>query len=238
MMTHPRTQRILPAILVSLLAMLIFNGVGNAQDAQGDTGNLRGAVATAGPDGQLYNIPGASLKLKRGAQVTETSANDAGEYGFTKWLPGEYTLEATAEGFKASSKTITIHAGEILVENVRLEVADVTASVTVASAVENVQTTEAASAITVKQNTLQTLPLPHEQLLDALPLVPGVVRGPDGQIDMKGARPSQSSMTVNSANVTDPVTGSLRSTCRLKQLNLCRSLRIPTPRSMANSPAA
>jgi hypothetical protein len=54
---------------------------------------------------------------------------------------------------------------------------------------------------------MQTLPLQNEQLLDALPLVPGVVRGPDGQIDVKGARSSQSSMTVNSANVTDPVTG-------------------------------
>jgi hypothetical protein len=187
--------------------MLIFSGVGNAQEAQSETGNLRGAVATAGPDGQSYNIPGASLTLKRGMRVAETSANDAGEYEFAKLLPGEYTLEATAAGFNASSKTITIPAGEILVENVSLEVADVTASVTVASAAENVQTTEAAPASTVKQNMLQTLPLPHEQLLDALPLVPGVVRGPDGQIDMKGARASQSSMTVNSANVTDPVTG-------------------------------
>jgi hypothetical protein len=33
------------------------------------------------------------------------------------------------------------------------------------------------------------------------------VRGPDGQINVKGGRPSQSGMTVNSSNVTDPVTG-------------------------------
>jgi hypothetical protein len=212
--------------------MLIFTGVGNAQEAQSETGTLRGAVATTASDGQAYNIPGASktgtvrgavattasdgqaynipgasLKLKGGAQVAETSANDAGEYEFTKLSPGEYTLEATAGGFKASSKTITIRTAETLLENISLEVADVTASVTVASAVENVQTTEAAPASTVKRNTLQTLPLPNEQMLDAMPLVPGVVRGPDGQIDIKGARSSQSAMTVNSANVTDPVTG-------------------------------
>ena len=69
------------------------------------------------------------------------------------------------------------------------------------------QTSETAPAATIKQTDLQTLPLPNEQLLDALPLVPGVIRGPDGQIAMNGARPSQSGMTVNSANVTDPVTG-------------------------------
>jgi hypothetical protein len=50
------------------------------------------------------------LKLKSGTHVAETSANDSGEYEFTKLSPGEYTLEATAEGFKTSSKTIAIQA--------------------------------------------------------------------------------------------------------------------------------
>jgi hypothetical protein len=206
-MTSPRTKYLYRAMLVSVLALLIFSSLANAQNAQSETGTVRGAVATSAPDGQSYNIPGASLKLKSGTQVAETSANEAGEYEFTKLLPGQYTIEATAEGFKSSSKTIAIRAGASLVENISLEVADITASVSVTSASENVQTTEAAPASTVKHDTLKNLPLPTEQLVDALPLVPGVVRGPDGQIDVKGARSSQSSMTVNSANVTDPVTG-------------------------------
>ena len=120
-------------MLLLLLAIMIFTGVTSAQEARTETGTLRGVVATEAPDGQSYNIPGASLKLKRGMQFAETSANDAGEYEFTKLLPGEYTLEATADGFKTSSKTITIPAGETLLENISLEVAEVTASVTVAS---------------------------------------------------------------------------------------------------------
>ena len=208
MMISSRRQNSLSRMLLLLLAIMIFAGVTGAQEARTETATLRGVVATAAPIGQSYNIPGASLKLKQGMQFAETSANDAGEYEFARLLPGEYTLEATAEGFKTSSETISIRAGEILIENVRLEVAEVTASVTVSSdAGQAVQTTETMSVNTVKQKTLQTLPLPHEQLLDALPLVPGVVRGPDGQINMSGARASQSSMTVNSANVTDPVTG-------------------------------
>jgi outer membrane receptor for ferrienterochelin and colicin len=51
------------------------------------------------------------------------------------------------------------------------------------------------------------VPLVNEQFQDAIPLVPGVVRGPDGQLNLKGARGSQSGFLVNSANVTDPVTG-------------------------------
>jgi hypothetical protein len=42
---------------------------------------------------------------------------------------------------------------------------------------------------------------------DALPLLPGIVRGPDGTLNIKGTRPSQSGILVSSLNVTDPVTG-------------------------------
>jgi len=133
MMTRLRTHYILPAVLLSVLAILISSDVGNAQEVQSETGTVRGAVATKGADGQSYNIPAASLKLKRGMQVAETAANDAGEYEFTKLLAGEYTLEATAAGFKPSSKTITIAAAETLLEDISLEVSDVTATVTVAS---------------------------------------------------------------------------------------------------------
>ena len=38
MMTRPRTHYILPAVLLSVLAILIFSDVGNAQDAQSETG--------------------------------------------------------------------------------------------------------------------------------------------------------------------------------------------------------
>src|SRR4030095_1165652 len=83
MMTSPRTQFILPAILVSVLAILIFTAVGTAQNSHDETGSVRGAVVTVGPDGQSYNIPGATVRLKRNVQFAETIANDAGEYEFT-----------------------------------------------------------------------------------------------------------------------------------------------------------
>ena len=205
----PTQNRKLVAALLSLLSIVIFSGVASAQPSPAMTGTLHGAVATLAPDGQSYSVPGASLKLKASAKTLDAVSDEEGNYQFTNLLPGDYTLEATVQGFKTASKAITIRAGETAVENIRLEVADVTATVTVTSANSGqaVQTSDAAPATTIKQTDLQTLPLPNEQLLDALPLVPGVIRGPDGQIAMNGARPSQSGMTVNSTNVTDPVTG-------------------------------
>ena len=51
------------------------------------------------------------------------------------------------------------------------------------------------------------MPNQNEHFDSLLPLVPGVVRGPNGQINMKGARASQNGSLVNSADVTDPATG-------------------------------
>ena len=78
------------------------------------------------------------------------------------------------------SKTSTIRAGEILVENISLEVADVTATVTVSSDAGACRRPKQRLPLLSNRH-LQTLPLPNEQLLDALPLVPGVVRGPTGR---------------------------------------------------------
>ena len=76
MITRPRTQY----MLVILLATLIFSGLANAQDAQSATCAVRGAVATAGPDGVSDHRPGVSMTLKQGTAIAETSAKDAGEY--------------------------------------------------------------------------------------------------------------------------------------------------------------
>ena len=84
---------------------------------------------------------------------------------------------------------------------------EITGSVNVVADGHEMNTTDAGTSTPFKQETLQTLPLVNERFQDALPLVPGVVRGPDGLLNMKGARANQSALTVNSANVTDPVTG-------------------------------
>ncbi|MBV9925804.1 MAG: TonB-dependent receptor [Acidobacteria bacterium] len=195
-------------VLLSILLIVNMGGVVGAQQAQAATGTLRGAVSYAGPDGQAYNIPAASLKLTGTPQVAEAVANEAGEYEFSGLPPGAYTLEVNAQGFKTAGKPVTVRADETSVEDISLEVAEVSESVTVVSSGgQGIDATEAAPAAQLSRRTLQTVPLRNERFTDALPLVPGVVRGPDGQINVKGGRSSQSGMTVNSSNVTDPVTG-------------------------------
>jgi hypothetical protein len=60
---------------------------------------------------------------------------------------------------------------------------------------------------TISDKTLRDAPSADERFESSLPLVPGVVRGPDGHVNLKGTRNTQIGALVNSAHVTDPVTG-------------------------------
>jgi hypothetical protein len=132
--------------------------------------------------------------------------NDQGEYKFTDLAAGSYSLKVELAGFASHTVSVVVHAITTL-DSITLDVADVSASVTVTTDSDQLNTSDTTQAANFKQDKLQTLPLVNERFQDALPLVPGVVRGPDGLLNVKGARASQSGLTVNSANVTDPVTG-------------------------------
>ena len=134
-----------------------------------------------------------------------TVTNDQGQYKFVDLPAGEYRLQVSLSGFKQHTENVMVRG--VATQSIALEVEGVSASVTVVVDGDDLKTTDTAPASTLNQNKLATLPLVNERFEDAIPLVPGVVRGPDGMLNLKGARSSQSGMVVNSANVTDPVTG-------------------------------
>ena len=49
---------------------------------------------------------------------------------------------------------------------------------------------------------METAPLASERFQDALPLIPGVVRGPDGLLNINGTRSNQSALMFNNADGT------------------------------------
>src|SRR5262249_25946809 len=54
---------------------------------------------------------------------------------------------------------------------------------------------------------IKNLPSKPAEAADALPLVPGVIRSPQGEIKISGSGENRSAFIVNSADVTDPATG-------------------------------
>jgi len=174
------------------------------QETQTPSGVLQGIITVSSGE----RLPGASLTLtpaSPGQTSRSAVTGDQGEYKFTDLAEGSYSLRVELAGFASRTLNVVVHA--ITTLDSTLDVADVSASVTVQADGDQLNTTDSTQGVNLKQAKLQTLPLANERFEDALPLVPGVVRGPDGLLNVKGARASQSGLTVNSANVTDPVTG-------------------------------
>jgi hypothetical protein len=80
-------------------------------------------------------------------------------------------------------------------------------SATVTASADQVDTKQTSGNTTIGESTVEHMPKRNERFEDLLPLVPGVVRGQSGRINMKGARASENGSLVNSADVTDPATG-------------------------------
>jgi hypothetical protein len=54
---------------------------------------------------------------------------------------------------------------------------------------------------------LESSPIEGDDFQSLLPLLPGVVRGPDGRLRIRGGQPTQSALQVSSASLIDPSTG-------------------------------
>lgn len=166
------------------------------------SGRVEGTVFVTDSEGPSY-VPGAKVTLS-GSVSLQQEADSQGHYTFAEVPPGSYAIAAEVPGLEVA-QTVTIEAGKLTTMALELRPVELKTSVTVTETEPEVQT--AAPAQTISASTLTNSPNKDERAESVLPLVPGVVRGPDGRINMKGARASQGGAIVNSANITDPATG-------------------------------
>jgi hypothetical protein len=167
------------------------------------TARIEGTALVSSAHGQAY-VAGAKV-VASGPVRIETETNAEGRYAFLGMAPGMYTIEATFSGLEAV-QTITVTSHQVAQVALQLTPLKANASVTVTAS--EAETKSPAQTDTITEKTLRDAPNVNERFATLLPLVPGVVRGPDGHINMKGARDTQSGALVNSTNVTDPATGS------------------------------
>jgi outer membrane receptor protein involved in Fe transport len=152
-------------------------------------------------------VPGAKVVLSGPSEFTgETNAE--GKCLFAAVPAGTYAIEVQFPGLEAA-EFVTVKGGAAIQVELELKPAAVKSEISVtASEAPSVSTeTAAPTAQTIPENIVKAAPNPNDRTESVLPLIPGVVRGPDGRINMKGARNTQSGALVNSANVTDPATG-------------------------------
>lgn len=194
---------------ISVLLFVLFSGV-SAVYTQDGTSVLRGEITTMGPDGNPASLPGAKLVLTRPqSEPKSTLSDEAGNYEFTRLTAGGYILEISQEGFAAIKKTLYIGDNQAVTEDAVLEIDAVNATVTITSDQNGINVTDATVTEVISSSVLQNTPLLEEKFQEALPLVPGVIRGPDGLINIKGSQTSQVGTLLGSSNGDDPVTGNM-----------------------------
>ena len=159
-------------------------------------------------------IAGASCTLTGPGLPPAGRPRTTGELGgfeFTGLTPGHYDLTCAALGYEPLiKKDIVITQGEapfIQVVLPREELVRTNIEVKEKAPSVALEATTAPPA-TLSSREIRALPLVEQKFLAALPLVPGVIRTPDGKINIKGVTESQAMLLIDSAETVDPVTGS------------------------------
>jgi hypothetical protein len=177
--------------------------------AQVSTGTVSGTVSLPSPDGQPVVVPGVTLTLTCARLEPRVDvSSEMGEFRFADVPPGDCSIVAELQGFKSAAKALAVkpEAAESLA--LQLDIEGLHEEVNVVGSHDTVDGSPIPAR--VDRNTasvMQTAPIASERFQDALPLIPGVVRGPDGLLNISGTRSNQSALMFNNADGTDPVTG-------------------------------
>lgn len=187
--------------MLNLLAALIF--------LIPQSGSIKGKVVADIPD-QRRALPGVVVVLSSERlrdQKLQTITDAEGQFEFNGLLAGDYTISVEYSGFKKFEQKLSLQIEATVEQNILLQPVPLSEQVTVTDDRTDPVRTESTTPSTITTQNLRDAPLIDQKFQDALPLLPGVVRGPDGNLNIKGTRPSQSGILVSSLNVTDPVTG-------------------------------
>jgi hypothetical protein len=209
--TCNRLWRIAAALAILLAGIPVYGQESRAPGAKETPGTIRGTVTTL-QDNSPAAVAGVTVKLTSepasGNPLTADS-DETGRYEFQKLAPGTYKIAVSQVGFKAIDKKISLNAGQVVIEDIRLELETVSEKVEVHEATAAIATeSTSAPTQTVTEREIIALPTATEKVKEVLPIIPGVVRTLDGKLEFKGSDENQSLLLVNSARTADPATGS------------------------------
>jgi Carboxypeptidase regulatory-like domain len=161
-------------------------------------------------DASSVPVSGATVDIQsQGKTISSATTDDHGIVTLTLPSAGKYDATISKPGYLTTQTTIDVVAGnaaqqiDVVLPQSALSKQQI--DVTATASNPTTETTATTSKIDVDQ--AKIAPGNPPTLNDALPLVPGVVRAPDGSVAIAGYGQTHSALLVNSVNVTDPATG-------------------------------
>jgi len=202
----------LGAAIGRLFLILAFAAAGWGQDAHElDSGSIAGSVTVSGGQSQAAGVPGVTVTLtalERDTGSINAVTDDQGSYRFAGLSPGTYSLAVEQDGFEPRREVVSVEGKQSIAHEIVLRLSRVTQQVDVQGKNSDILTQTSEPAARVSERQMESLPLAEQKFTAALPLVPGVVRTPDGKLNFKGQSENQGLLLVDSTENVDPVTGS------------------------------
>ena len=196
------------ATVVLLLAL--FHSVLVPAGQPVETGRILATVTTL--EGTVH-MSGVQLELRTSTDATvlaKTMTDGAGLVTFPDVPPGRYIIQATRPGFVSNDSAIfEVRAGEVARVLIDIRLTFVMPEIEVRA--ETPSPTASVQPVSMSDmlagSVLEIAPLEGDDFQSLLLLLPGVVRGPDGRLRIKGGQPSQGALQVSSASLNDPSSG-------------------------------
>ena len=214
----PRGCCTIIAIVVALMGALARVDAASARPSE--VGG-RSQQAVAGPgrvvatitvlEGTVH-LAGVDVELRSAADsfvVAKTTTDGAGQVTFPDIPAGRYTIRASRPGFTSTdSAAFDVRSGEVVQVLVDMHLTFVAPAVEVRAPTSPTQSVQPVSTSDMLAGSvLDIAPLEGDDFQSLLPLLPGVVRGPDGRLRPKGGQSTQGALQISSASLVDPSSG-------------------------------
>ena len=188
-----------------------------------------GSVAVSVRDGAGAAVPAASVRVRTGS--AETGLKWTGADGTARFDPlacGSYQITVKKAGFDdVETETIQVSGA-----------APVEVSVVIAPKTERHDSVEVHDTISkpeqqssagesVHAQEMKDLPSRPATVADALPMLPGIVRTPDGSLRINSSGEHRSALLINKTDVTDPATGKFGQTVPVDSIEEMNVLKTP-----------
>jgi hypothetical protein len=179
-------------------------------------------------DGDRHPLPGVTIEGRSGSALlckavtdvrgvaTLSDCGSAAGLRLTASLAG-YVLATTGVPSQDRSAIEITLSKKILVQQ----------TTEVQAESQSALTESASSEAKLPMENATSTPLRPSTLVDALPLVPGVIRTPDGRVQIAGQDEEHSSLLVNSVNVNDPATGSFGLSIPIDSVDILKVMQSP-----------
>ena len=163
-------------------------------------------VSVAGVDGVA--MPAVDIVLMKAGKLLAQIKTGADGRASVRVDRGLLTISIHQPGYMPVEQVVDTRSMSGLVFEIKLvPIPQAHETVTVQATNEDITEQTSSPGESIKPQEANESPLRPVSLTDALPLVPGVVRAPNGQTQIEGSGEMHSALVVDSVDTVDPATG-------------------------------